>query len=1107
MEESQMGELIILLECNIQYVRCPSSYRLWKLAQKTPPSKIREIALNAAKGDQNENTNNTSDKKDWDFVTPSGVEEEKKSKGYLKFFKKVAKYVSTVIIFGIVWLGSIVTKSTLFVLGNAYTQDYSDSRCPYVKEGQVQQYYYPKYMVMLILMSCLCLPEVLTGLYSLWLFIKTSSPSSHQTTNTACRGAKQWLKTIPELLHAIGLTFYALKVIPNVDVILACPSFPLVALLPALVNFGSSFFCNTRKWVRILLGSFAFICLLFGFVAFTGYCLKNDQSNYIDEDLNIIYIILSLLLISSRYWECFVTVKDEDMAGENIDDQNVNAKNRESKPNAKQRYKIELCCSVLRLFTIVLLSFIIYFIIDENKAIVFEKTGRNPIRFKDYEKVDKKCSRIITSLWATGITHCASAFMTFFFGTLACKTLVQFWGYYLPLTLVTPSMFVMVTWISKTQTLMDSFGLTLIHPEINNFIGWKTTSHQGIQWDIVSIFLSGTLGLLLLTSHLLKGERDRLMKTEVLYAKPICGGPFITEALLLNRRKRVSRKPRKNDGENGFAGEMNNTVPHLFLCTTMWHEKKNEMLQLLKSVMRLNKEQKEMKGDDLFQFEVHIFFDEAMTVEGIEKTENTQESQKSLNSYVKELLNQIPLAANSIKANSGDCLLNGVCCTPYGGRLTFILPHNDGENEEKLNKLVIHLKDKLKIRNGKRWSQVMYMSYLLGYKKTAIRSYDSKNTYVLALDGDVDFKIKSVTRLLDRMKRDKKVGAACGRIHPIGSGPVVWFQKFEYAVGHWLQKTAEDVLGCVLCSPGCFSMFRAEALMDENVAHKYTTVAEGAKEKIQRDQGEDRWLCTLLLKAKYKIEYCASSHSYTFAPESFKDLYKQRRRWGPSTLANVFDILLDAKKAMKNDYISFGYIVYQILLMTASLLGPSTVILIIQGAFQYVFGMSPIGGLMAALLPVIAFVVICYTVENRNHQIVVAEVLTLVYALVMMAVLVGVIGQIVENIMNPTSLFMLAMSSIFIITGILHPMEVSCLIHGILYYICVPSAFIFMVVYCYCNMHDESWGTRDNKQANKEKLNTSKFLSNLNSSVEKMLTNLVGFIFIENHESVEQIYL
>ena len=64
---------------------------------------------------------------------------------------------------------------------------------------------------------------------------------------------------------------------------------------------------------------------------------------------------------------------------------------------------------------------------------------------------------------------------------------------------------------------------------------------------------------------------------------------------------------------------------------------------------------------------------------------------------------------------------------------------------------------------------------------------------------------------------DSQVGAACGRIHPVGSGPMVWYQSFEYAIGHWLQKAAEHKLGCVLCSPGCFSLFRGSALMDDKV--------------------------------------------------------------------------------------------------------------------------------------------------------------------------------------------------------------------------------------------------------------------------------------------------
>lgn len=78
----------------------------------------------------------------------------------------------------------------------------------------------------------------------------------------------------------------------------------------------------------------------------------------------------------------------------------------------------------------------------------------------------------------------------------------------------------------------------------------------------------------------------------------------------------------------------------------------------------------------------------------------------------------------------------------------------------------------------------MYLYFLLTFKMNEVREEvknnnqklgDSmekftSNTFILALDGDVDFKPEAVTLLLDRMKKNPLVGAACGRIHPIGAG-------------------------------------------------------------------------------------------------------------------------------------------------------------------------------------------------------------------------------------------------------------------------------------------------------------------------------------------------
>lgn len=62
----------------------------------------------------------------------------------------------------------------------------------------------------------------------------------------------------------------------------------------------------------------------------------------------------------------------------------------------------------------------------------------------------------------------------------------------------------------------------------------------------------------------------------------------------------------------------------------------------------------------------------------------------------------------------------------------------------------------------------------------------SENTFILALDGDIDFQPQSVHLLVDYMKKNRTLGAACGRIHPIGSGAMAWYQVFEYAVSNEL---------------------------------------------------------------------------------------------------------------------------------------------------------------------------------------------------------------------------------------------------------------------------------------------------------------------------------
>lgn len=131
-------------------------------------------------------------------------------------------------------------------------------------------------------------------------------------------------------------------------------------------------------------------------------------------------------------------------------------------------------------------------------------------------------------------------------------------------------------------------------------------------------------------------------------------------------------------------------------------------------------------------------------------------------------------------------------------------------------------------------------------------------------------------------------------------------------------------------------------------------------------QGEDRWLCTLLLQQGYRVEYSAAADALTYAPEGFDEFYNQRRRWSPSTMANILDLLGDWKNVMRlNENISGLYIAYQLLLFLSSMVTPATIFLLVVGALNSAFQIDLITSLCINLVPLLLFLISCFTVQSK----------------------------------------------------------------------------------------------------------------------------------------------
>uniref|UniRef100_A0A674BRU7 chitin synthase n=1 Tax=Salmo trutta TaxID=8032 RepID=A0A674BRU7_SALTR len=533
------------------------------------------------------------------------------------------------------------------------------------------------------------------------------------------------------------------------------------------------------------------------------------------------------------------------------------------------------------------------------------------------------------------------------------------------------------------------------------------------------------LGWILCTMYIWFLQLQRIERTQNLFVRRMYEGAFLEQSILLNTRFEIQRKK-----------ELQTDPVTVYLCATMWHENYDEMMKMIISMFRLDKYRPRNESNDDVSFESHIYFDDAF---------------KDVNGTVQQMFtNDDPICTK----------LTRILHTPYGGRLEYTLPNG--------NLLMVHFKDKLLIRHKKRWSQIMYLYYILGWRLTRkyFKTFDQgedenelkkkmtkDNTYLLALDGDTDFQPSAVMLLIDRLKRYPRVGAACGRIHPTGTGPMVWYQKFEYAVGHWLQKTAEHVFGSVLCSPGCFSLFRGAALMDDNVMKRYTTKSTEASHYVQYDQGEDRWLCTLLLQQGWRVEYNAASDAYTNAPQDFKEFYNQRRRWGPSTMANTIDLLGSGSlTSQRNSSISKPFILYQILSMAASILGPATICLMISG----------IHGNLPARVPPVVYLLVCFKLKSET-QIAIAAVMSVLYAFLMIGTALSIIGAMVEQqtIWTPSGLFLISLVLLNIITAAFHPKEFHLVVYGLLYFISIPSGYLLLTIYSMVNMNNVSWGTRE----------------------------------------------
>ncbi|KAL4708135.1 hypothetical protein ACJJTC_009914, partial [Scirpophaga incertulas] len=908
---------------------------------------------------------------------------------WLECTVRMLKVLAYMVTFVVVLASGVIAKGTVLFMTSQLRKDrrlaYCNRNLGRDKQFVVSLPEEERVAWMWAILAAFAIPEIGTFIRSVRIcFFKSSKrPSFTQFV----------VVFIAESLHTIGLALLFFVILPELDVVKGAMITNCLCIVPAILGLLSRNSRDNKRFIKVIVDMVAIAAQVTGFIVWP-----------LSDDKPVLWLIpVASLCISLGWWENYVTRQSPIGI--------IKSLGRLKDELNSSRYFTYRFMSVWKILLFMMCILFSIWMEGDEPSMFFQMfdTAFSPHNIVVEEVQISLGGTIIPDLANVTLTgdsvevaavyksayyvmliQIFAAYFCYIFGKFACKILIQGFSYAFPINLIIP---LVVNFLIAACGLRNG-DTCFFHGSVPDYLFFESppvfTLSDFITRQMAWVWLLWLLSQTWITIHIWTPKAERLASTEKLFVIPMYNGLLIDQSMALNRKRDDQKDVKTEDlaeiekekgdeyyetisvhtdttGTSPKTVKSSDQITRIYACATMWHETKDEMMEFLKSILRLDEDQCARRvaqkylrvvDPDYYEFETHIFLDDAFEIS------DHSDDDSQVNRFVKLLVDTIDEAASEVHQTNIRIRPPKKYPAPYGGRLSWILPGK--------TKMICHLKDKAKIRHRKRWSQVMYMYYLLGHRLMELPiSVDRKevmaeNTYLLTLDGDIDFQPHAVRLLIDLMKKNKNLGAACGRIHPVGSGPMVWYQMFEYAIGHWLQKATEHMIGCVLCSPGCFSLFRGKALMDDNVMKKYTLRSDEARHYVQYDQGEDRWLCTLLLQRGYRVEYSAASDAYTHCPEGFSEFYNQRRRWVPSTIANIMDLLMDYKHTIKiNDNISSPYIAYQMMLMGGTILGPGTIFLMLVGAFVAAFRIDNWTSFEYNLYPILIFMFVCFTMKSE----------------------------------------------------------------------------------------------------------------------------------------------
>jgi cellulose synthase/poly-beta-1,6-N-acetylglucosamine synthase-like glycosyltransferase/spore germination protein YaaH/peptidoglycan/xylan/chitin deacetylase (PgdA/CDA1 family) len=152
----------------------------------------------------------------------------------------------------------------------------------------------------------------------------------------------------------------------------------------------------------------------------------------------------------------------------------------------------------------------------------------------------------------------------------------------------------------------------------------------------------------------------------------------------------------------------------------------------------------------------------------------------------------------------------------------------------------------------------------------------ARSEIVIALDADTQFEARTIARLARWFAGDDRLAAVAGNAK-VGNrvNIVTKWQALEYITAQNLERRALARLGAMAVVPGAVGAWRKQAILDIG-GYPPETLAE------------DQDLTIAVQRAGWHVAYDQGAVAWTEAPQSFRQLARQRFRWAYGTIQCVW---------------------------------------------------------------------------------------------------------------------------------------------------------------------------------------------------------------------------